>query len=82
VKARSAPMSTDLTRPRPVRCPDCGCATTPGPHECDPEQLVDHQVLRLRDDIDRFERDFGAYLESGAGGIAQWLAERTRPAFD
>ncbi|MGH3109441.1 MAG: hypothetical protein ACRDQT_00820 [Gaiellaceae bacterium] len=51
-----------------------------GAHVCDPEQLVDHQVLRLRDEIDRFEQDFGAYLRSGAGSIAQWLAERTRPA--
>ena len=73
-------MSTDLAGSTHPRCPDCGCASVAGAHVCDPEQLVDHQVLRLRDEIDRFEQDFGAYLRSGAGSIAQWLAERTRPA--
>jgi hypothetical protein len=70
-------MSTDLTRP--AHCPDCGHRRATETHVCDPEQVVDHQVLRLRDEIDRFEKDFGAYLGSGAGAIAQWLAERTRP---
>jgi hypothetical protein len=73
-------MSTDLTRPRRAHCPSCGHAGATATHVCDPEQVLDWQVFLLRDEIDRFEQDFGAYLTSGAGAIAQWLAERTRPA--
>ena len=47
-------------------------------HVCDWWRWLDHQVDLHRDELDRFERDVGAYLTSTRGQFDLWYAERGR----
>jgi hypothetical protein len=63
-------------------CDDCGAAypTALAPaHECRPERWADHQLFRLRDEVDRFEWEWRVYLASPQGRFEVWYAARTRP---
>jgi hypothetical protein len=74
-------MSTHYASSSSLPCPACGDAldALPGAaHVCDPERVLDGLMLSLRPGIERFEHDFGIYLETAHGHLAQWLAERRR----
>ena len=47
-------------------------------HVCDWWRWLDHQVDLRRDEVDRFERELGAYLVSTRGRFDLWYAERGR----
>jgi hypothetical protein len=68
-------------RDRQAECPGCG-AQLPAPalpsHVCDWWAWLDHQVRIRRDELDRFEGELGAYLESAPGRFELWYAERMR----
>jgi hypothetical protein len=68
--------------PSPENCPDCGAALSvkdAADHICDEEQRVEHQLVELRPEIERFDGDLADWLESPDGRFARWLAEHDRP---
>ena len=42
------------------------------------EQQVDDELSELRAEIDRFDEDLAAWLDTPEGRFSQWLAERDR----
>jgi hypothetical protein len=72
-------MSTHYAHPSHTPCPDCGCSGD-REHVCDPEQVLDRRMHALREEIDGFECEFWAYLETAHGWLSQWLAQQKRPA--
>ena len=63
-------------------CESCGAAypvALANTHECAPGRWVDHQLFRLRDELERFEWEWRAYLASPRGRFEAWYAARTRP---
>ena len=42
------------------------------------EQQVDDELSELRTEIDRFDADLAAWLDTPEGRFSQWLAERDR----
>jgi len=70
------PEQPDLTR-----CPGCHAELPTAQlrlHVCDWERWLDHQVALRRDELDRFEHQLGAYLDSPRGRFDLWYAERER----
>ena len=67
--------------PHLTPCPGCG-ATLPlrelRTHVCDWARWLDHQVSLRRDELERFERELGAYLDSPQGRFDLWYAGRER----
>jgi endogenous inhibitor of DNA gyrase (YacG/DUF329 family) len=62
-------------------CPDCGesvARTESDQHVCERERYLDYQVFAAREEVECFEADFGAYLDSPEGQFEQWDAERRR----
>jgi hypothetical protein len=45
---------------------------------CDWWRRLDHQVHVRRDELGRFERELGTYLDSPRGRFDLWYAERDR----
>ena len=63
-------------------CPDCGASVAARQralHRCDPERQVEYQLFQLRGEVEAFEGQLSAYLDSADETFAQWLAERDRP---
>lgn len=64
-----------------VACPDCG-ATIPcglqNEHECDPERLVDFQMVKLAPSLYELYREISAWLDTPAGQFEQRYAARDR----
>jgi hypothetical protein len=74
-------MSTHYASSSSLPCPACGDSLDAAPgtaHVCDPERILDRLMVALKPEIDRFEHEFGLYLETAHGHLAQWLAERRR----
>jgi hypothetical protein len=72
-----------LEFPQPDRlpCPECGASVARGDsetHACDEERRLDYLVIQHRDELERFDEELGAWLDSPAGQFAAWLAERGR----
>ena len=72
-------------QPRESRgtCPGCAVelpARELRLHVCDWWRWLDHQVELRRDELQSFERQLGAYLESSNGRFDLWYAERERMA--
>ena len=62
-------------------CADCGVsypAALGDDHECAPDRWLEHQFLRLADEIERFEWEWRSYLASARGRFDVWYAARTR----
>lgn len=67
--------------PAITSCPGCGAELPVRElrlHVCDWWCWLDHQVHLRRDELHRFERELGAYLESPRGRFDLWYAERER----
>ena len=68
-------------RRRIATCPGCGSdvpARALSVHVCDWGSWLDHQVDLRRGELDRFERELGAYLDSPGGRFELWYAEQQR----
>lgn len=67
-----------LPLPQYLPCPECGVAVESGEldgHECDPADCLDHQMLRLRPVVERFEWEFRLWLRTPQGRFeAFWAA--------
>lgn len=62
-------------------CPECGASVASAgteEHVCEHERRLDYQMLQLREEIGRFEREAGAYLASAHGRFELWYAARER----
>jgi hypothetical protein len=74
-------MSLAFPSPDHLPCPDCGAslptAGDPG-HVCDEERRADYVLVELRPEIERFDADFAAWLETPEGRFAQFIAEHGR----
>ena len=71
-----------FAEPSHMPCADCGASVARserGAHICAAEDRARYQTFQLRDEIDRFEDELQAYLESPEGLFAEWDAERRRP---
>jgi hypothetical protein len=69
--------------PHTARCPGCDLELPSRElrlHVCEWERWLDHQVHLHRDELQRFEHELGAYLESTRGRFDLWYAERERGA--
>jgi hypothetical protein len=67
--------------PQRATCPGCGSVLPERAgdvHPCDWFRWLDHQVALRRGEIDRFEEELGAYLDSPRGRFEAWSAERER----
>ena len=70
--------------PRHLPCADCGASLPRDEreaHVCAEEDRTRYQAFQLRGEIDRFEEEFRAYLETPEGLFAEWDAERRRRRF-
>jgi len=62
-------------------CPDCGDSVEQAEresHVCEQERWLDYTMFQLREELDSFEVDLGAYLVSPRGRFELWYAERRR----
>jgi hypothetical protein len=67
--------------PQLATCPGCGGEVPTRElrlHVCDWNQWLDHQVDLRSNELERFERELGAHLESAKGRFELWYAERQR----
>jgi hypothetical protein len=75
-------MSFAFPSPDYMPCPDCG-ASLPvdggeNPHVCEEERRVEYRLVELQPEIEQFDGDLAAWLDTPAGRFEQWLAERNR----
>ena len=62
-------------------CGECGASLARGErdeHMCDRERWVTYQVFQRREEIERFDDELAAFLESPRGRFELWYAERKR----
>jgi hypothetical protein len=66
-------------------CPECGASVhrdEAEAHRCDPDRRLDYAMFQLRLEVEAFDRELDAYLESPRGRFEQWDAERRRSSPD
>jgi hypothetical protein len=71
----------EFPQPHHLPCPECGATVARGDdegHECEDERRLDFRVFQLRDEVELFDGELAAWLESPAGRFAAWLAARDR----
>jgi hypothetical protein len=76
-------MLAFFPQPRHMPCPDCGASVARAEaeeHVCDPERQLDYRFFQLRGEVDAFESELGAYLDTPQGRFDVWYAERRRAA--
>jgi hypothetical protein len=62
-------------------CGECGASLARGErdaHTCERERWATYQVFQRRDEIERFDDELAAFLESPRGRFELWCAERDR----
>ncbi len=62
-------------------CGECGASVARGErdgHACERERWLSYQVFQRREEIERFDDELGAFLESPRGRFELWYAERER----
>jgi hypothetical protein len=67
--------------PQYVACNECGACFPrweEPDHVCDRERWLDYQLVKLRDEREAFDADFGAWLATPYGLFEQWYAVRER----
>jgi hypothetical protein len=74
-------MPIAFPTPDHMPCPDCG-ASVPvageAAHVCDEDRLLDYRLIELRPEIDRFDAEYAAWLDTPDGRFAQFIAEHDR----
>lgn len=76
-------MFGSLPQPAFMPCPHCGASVARGnedEHVCDEVQKTAYEVLQVRIEADRFDRELTSWLSSPAGRFAVYYAERERYA--
>jgi hypothetical protein len=75
-------MPIAFPTPDHMPCPDCGASVPVAnetEHICEAERLLDFRLVELRDEIDSFDAEYAAWLETPGGRFACFVAERYRP---
>ncbi len=85
--ARRAPSTPEMLdafpQPAHMPCPDCGASVpreAADAHVCDPERRLEFQLVQLREELQAFDAELAAWLDSPQGRFAAWVAERGRGA--
>jgi len=76
-------MFSFFTEHEYMPCVECGqslARTERETHVCDERRRLDYEVFQLREAIERFDVDLGAYLTSPRGRFEKYYAERDRRA--
>jgi hypothetical protein len=66
---------------RHTPCEECGASVAKVDregHVCDPERRIDFQLLQQREDLERLEDEYRAYLATPRGKFELWCAARSR----
>jgi hypothetical protein len=64
-------------------CPDCGESVAQAErerHVCERERRLEYEMFHLREEVECFEAQLGAYLTSPRGQFELWYAARRRAA--
>ncbi|HEY2373282.1 MAG TPA: hypothetical protein VGH82_12210 [Gaiellaceae bacterium] len=70
-----------LPSPRHMPCEHCGASVERGGeagHQCEDERRLEYRVFALRDEIESFDENWTAWLQSPEGLFELFYAERTR----
>lgn len=70
-----------LPSPRHMPCEHCGASVergTEAAHECDERRRLEFRVFVLRDEIESFDTQWTAWLQTPRGLFELYYAERTR----
>ena len=70
-----------LPAPRHMPCEHCGASVERGAeavHVCDEERRLEFRFFALHDEIDAFDGEWAAWLESPRGLFELYYAERSR----
>jgi hypothetical protein len=74
-----------LPEPAFMPCSECGeslARSQKADHVCDRERWLDYQLFVRRAELERFDTDLSAYLDSPEGRFRAWDAERRREEED
>ena len=74
-------MFDSLPQPRFMPYPDCGQSVATDArveHTCDDERWLTYHLFQLRDEVESFEEQLTAYLDSPRGRFELWDAQRRR----
>lgn len=66
---------------RYMPCPECGESverTEREGHVCERERWLDYRLFQLREEVEAFEAELGAFLETPRGRFELFYAERAR----
>jgi hypothetical protein len=72
-----------LPQPSYMPCPDCGASVAIAQrdlHVCDPERVVEFNMVKLRPEVEQFESELESYLNTPQGRFEAWYAEHRRAA--
>jgi hypothetical protein len=64
-------------------CEECGASVARAEreaHKCERERWLSYQVFQRRDELERFDHELAAFLESPRGRFEAWYAARSRSA--
>jgi hypothetical protein len=70
-----------LPPPRHMPCLQCGASVergTEAQHACDEERRLTYVLIQHRAELDAFEQQFSAWLETPHGRFERFYAERSR----
>ena len=70
-----------LPQPAFMPCPTCGASVARSEHVnhvCDPEQREQYASFQIAVEVDRFDGELGAWLDTPVGRFAVFYAERRR----
>lgn len=70
-----------LPEPHYMPCTECGASVARGDrhlHVCEPERLLDFRVIQHRDEIELFDNQLAAYLDTPRGRFEAWYASERR----
>jgi hypothetical protein len=62
-------------------CPECGASVARGAldeHQCERERWLDYNLLQLRPELDAFDDQLVAYLQTPQGRFELWYAAHRR----
>jgi hypothetical protein len=70
-----------IPQPAYMPCEECGTSLAVGArdeHVCSEQRRLEYRLFQLRTELEAFEGQFAAYLESPHGRFDLWYAERER----
>jgi hypothetical protein len=70
-----------LPEPRHVPCTRCGASVERGhvdEHQCEERRRLEYEFFQLREQLERFEEELGAWLETPEGRFETFYASYRR----